>query len=127
MIFLPNIEELKNITGQTSLEKAISAIQHIAQQVVVKNGNSGAMLWSHNELFEQPSFLNKEVVDAIGAGDSFNAGYIHQFVHGKAPADCLEFGALCGAINTTASGGTTAFADHETVKRIALSKFNFPL
>jgi sugar/nucleoside kinase (ribokinase family) len=126
-VFLPNIEELKNITAQTSLEKALSSVQLIAQQLIVKNGNSGAILWSHNELFEQPSFLNEDVVDAIGAGDSFNAGYIHQFVNGKTPAVCLEFGALCGAINTTASGGTTAFADYDTVKRIARSKFNFPL
>lgn len=126
-VFLPNIEELKNITSQISIEKAISSIQKIAQQVVVKKGNTGAILWSQNELLEQTSFLNNEVVDAIGAGDSFNAGYIHQFVQGKTPAVCLKFGALCGAINTTASGGTTAFADFDTVKRIALSKFNFAL
>lgn len=126
-VFLPNIEELKNITSQTTLEKALSSIRQIAQQVIVKNGNTGAILWSHNELLEQPSFLNKEVVDAIGAGDSFNAGYIHQYVQGKPPAQCLKFGALCGAINTTESGGTTAFADYDTVKRIALIKFNSPL
>jgi sugar/nucleoside kinase (ribokinase family) len=126
-VFLPNIEELKNLTGQPSIEKALSSIKNIAEQVVVKNGNAGAMLWNHQEFLNQSSFLNQEVVDAIGAGDSFNAGYIHQFVRGEVPAVCLEFGALCGAINTTASGGTTAFADHETVEQIALTKFNFQL
>jgi hypothetical protein len=38
---------------------------------------------------------------------------------------CTEFGALTGAINTTASGGTTAFSSLETIRNIALEKFNY--
>ena len=126
-VFLPNIEELKNLSAETSMEKAISSIRQIAHHVVVKNGNSGSTHFTQNELSEQLSFLNTAVVDAIGAGDSFNAGYIHQFIQGKSPAVCMEFGALCGAINTTASGGTTAFSNLDNVRQIALSKFNFKL
>jgi sugar/nucleoside kinase (ribokinase family) len=124
-IFLPNLEEFKKITAQDSLESALASVKQAATRIVIKNGNTGATGWSHTEFIEQPSFLNTEVVDAIGAGDSFNAGFIHQFVNGKPMGECLEFGALCGAINTTASGGTTAFADHETIKQTAFSKFNF--
>ncbi len=124
-IFLPNLEEFKKITAQDSLESALASVKQAATGIVIKNGNTGAIGWSHTEFIEQPAFLNTEVADAIGAGDSFNAGFIHQFVNGKPLGECLEFGALCGAINTTESGGTTAFADHETVKRTAFSKFNF--
>jgi sugar/nucleoside kinase (ribokinase family) len=126
-VFLPNIEELKNLTGQISIDKALASIQKTADTIVIKNGNTGAMLRNHIEFLDQPSFLNSDVVDAIGAGDSFNAGFIHQFINDNTPAACLEFGALCGAINTTESGGTTAFADLNTVRRIALKKFNFLL
>jgi sugar/nucleoside kinase (ribokinase family) len=126
-IFLPNIEELKNLTGQNSIDKAIACIQKTADTIVIKNGNSGAMLRNHHEFLDQRPFLNTDVVDAIGAGDSFNAGFIHQFINDNTPSACLEFGALCGAINTTESGGTTAFADYDTVRRIALNKFNFLL
>jgi len=124
-IFLPNLEEFKKITAQDSLKSALASVKHTASCVVIKNGNTGAIGWNQSEFIEQPAFLNTEVVDAIGAGDSFNAGFIHQFVNGKSLAECLKFGVLCGAVNTTESGGTTAFADHETVKRTALSKFNF--
>jgi sugar/nucleoside kinase (ribokinase family) len=72
-----------------------------------------------------PPFLNKDVVDAIGAGDSFNAGFIFMFINNKRLQDCLQFGNLTGAINTTAAGGTTAFYSFEEVKKTAKEQFNF--
>jgi sugar/nucleoside kinase (ribokinase family) len=48
-------------------------------------------------------------VDAVGAGDSFNAGFLKKYLE-KAPlASCLRYGNLMGALNTTAAGGTSAF------------------
>jgi sugar/nucleoside kinase (ribokinase family) len=124
-LFLPNIEELKNITTKDSMKDALAAMDHAAEMVVVKNGSVGATLWSNGESIEQAPFLNEAVVDTIGAGDSFNAGFIHHFVLGESPESCLEFAALCGAINTTGAGGTTAFSDYENVKRVAISTFKF--
>jgi sugar/nucleoside kinase (ribokinase family) len=124
-VFLPNIEELKNITKKQSIEEAVDAIKNITNIIAVKNGRDGATIWRGSEFIHQPIFLNENVADAIGAGDSFNAGFIHRFVQKKSLTDCAEFGALCGAISTTRSGGTTAFADYDTVKRIAIQKFNF--
>ncbi|CAN5667633.1 PfkB family carbohydrate kinase [soil metagenome] len=126
-VFLPNIEELRHITNQQSVEDCVDVIKEVANTIVIKNGKEGAVIYTGKEVIHQPSFLNTQVADAIGAGDSFNAGFIHKFVQDKTTAECAEFGALCGAINTTRSGGTTAFADIDTVKRIALQKFNYHL
>ena len=124
-VFLPNEEEIKRLERKESLDDCRSSIGMNGNVIVVKKGNAGAALWSGGKVLEQPAFLNKAVVDAIGAGDSFNAGFIHRFVQDRPAHACLEFGALCGAINTTQSGGTTAFADLETVRRVALQTFNF--
>jgi sugar/nucleoside kinase (ribokinase family) len=126
-VFLPNIDELKNMTGSSSLDECFSFLKDKAALTVVKKGNEGAILYSEDGITAQPAFLNRQVVDAIGAGDSFNAGFIHRFVQNHPAKICLEFGALCGAINTTASGGTTAFQDYESIRRIATDKFNFQL
>jgi sugar/nucleoside kinase (ribokinase family) len=126
-IFLPNLEELKNITRRSSLEEGLSCIKEISDIVVVKNGNSGATLQKGNNVLQQQALLNKEVADAIGAGDSFNAGFIHRYVQGSPLEECLRFGALCGAVNTTRSGGTTAFADYDTFRQLALQHFNIQL
>jgi sugar/nucleoside kinase (ribokinase family) len=126
-VFLPNIEELKKITHTSSLDEALTGIRDISDIAVVKNGNSGAVLQQKKTSLTQPAFINPNVMDAIGAGDSFNAGFIHLFIQGKPLAECLSFGALCGAINTTSSGGTSAFTDFETVSELAIQKFNVRL
>lgn len=124
-IFLPNIEEIKNITAKPTAEHAMEALKEHCKVMVIKNGKEGAIIWTGNKILHQPAFVNNHVADAIGAGDSFNAGFIHSFVQDKTIGECAEFGALCGAINTTRSGGTAAFTDIDTVKRIALQKFNY--
>lgn len=126
-VFLPNIEELKSITQKQSQKDAIDSIKNIAKIIVVKKGTEGATIISRDEMFEQPAFINDGFVDAIGAGDSFDAGFISQFLQKKSLKECAQFGAVCGAINTTQKGGTTAFKDLNTVKKIALEKFNYIL
>lgn len=126
-VFLPNLEELKNITRQTSADDGLNSIKEVANIVVVKQGSAGATLCQGDTLLRQAAFLNHEIADAIGAGDSFNAGFIHQFIKGKALEECMFFGALCGAINTTRHGGTTAFADYAAVRQLAMQKFNILL
>jgi len=47
----------------------------------------------------------------VGAGDSFDAGFLHEFVRGSDLATCLASGNLAGALSTTRPGGTEAFRD----------------
>lgn len=124
-VFLPNVEEIKKLTSTKNKNAAINSIKEFANIVVVKDGNEGAYVWFGNKLSHQPAFINKEVADAIGAGDSFNAGFIFKFIQDKSLKECLEFGALCGAVNTTCAGGTTAFTDIETIRKTAKQKFNY--
>lgn len=51
------------------------------------------------------------VVDQVGAGDSFNAGIIHQYLQAASPEECLAYANLAGAYSTTREGGTEAFRD----------------
>ncbi len=46
------------------------------------------------------------VVDATGAGDSFNGGFLASWLMGEPLADCLENGNICGAATVQATGGT---------------------
>jgi sugar/nucleoside kinase (ribokinase family) len=47
-------------------------------------------------------------VDAVGAGDSFDAGFVAALLAGLALPEALELAAVCGALSTRAHGGTTA-------------------
>jgi sugar/nucleoside kinase (ribokinase family) len=126
-VFMPNENELRALTGLQDISKAVDKLKVCANILIVKSGRDGAFLWKGNEFIHQRAFLNNHVVDSIGAGDSFGAGFIHQFTQGNSLASCLEFAALTGAINTTRSGGTTAFENLDGVKAIAESVFHYKI
>ena len=124
-VFLPNEKELMALTRTSDLESAISCVlPYLGNAMVVKCGSKGSLLvrknGSRNFL---PAFLNKEVVDAIGAGDSFNSGFVSAFVKGLSLDECQETGNLTGAVNTTAAGGTGAFTSLEAVRAICKDRF----
>lgn len=126
-VFIPNENELRAMTGKQDISDAVAQLKDHANILIVKSGREGAHLYRGDEYLHQPAYLNEEVVDSIGAGDSFGAGFIHRFIQGKSLQECLEFGALTGAISTTRAGGTTAFENFEMVKAIAGSAFNYQL
>ena len=124
-VFIPNEAELLKLTGQESLASAIDLVKEKCKQLVVKCGNRGSILCYEGKKIEKEAFINKNVVDSIGAGDSFNAGYISKYVKGRDPEECQEFGNLTGTISTTDSGGTAAFKDLDSIMKIAKEKFNY--
>jgi sugar/nucleoside kinase (ribokinase family) len=124
-IFLPNEKELLYLSGKDDLDEAIGLIRKYTDILTIKRGNQGSMVCYRDDILNLPAFLNKDVVDAIGAGDSFNAGFIYQYIMGKPIRDCQEFGNLTGAVSTTAAGGTTAFQDYEDFRRKAREVFGF--
>ena len=124
-VFLPNETELLHLSKTSTITDALDKLKPYAQNIVVKRSSKGSVLQQKNgEILEFPAYLNSSVVDAIGAGDSFNAGFIHQFVKGEDLKECLDFGNLTGAINTTSAGGTGAFVSKEQIKEVALTRFN---
>jgi sugar/nucleoside kinase (ribokinase family) len=126
-VFMPNIKELLAITRTKNIEDGLNALNPYGNVIVVKNSSDGAFLWDGQSLLHQKPFLNTKVADSIGAGDSFNAGFLHKYLNKASLTECLEFGALTGAINTTRSGGTAAFRSIALVKEIAQSEFNYIL
>lgn len=124
-VFLPNEIELKLVTQSNHLDEAVQKIKPFIEICVVKRGRKGSMLLQKNrEPILLDAFLNNDVVDAIGAGDSFNAGFIHAYVKGETAENAQIIGNLTGAINTTAAGGTGAFTSKENVKEIARERFH---
>jgi len=76
----------------------------------VKLGREGAIAQRGAERFNCPS-IAVDAVDAVGAGDSFDAGFLHEYVRGADLRSCLRAGNLAGAFSTTRPGGTEAFRD----------------
>jgi sugar/nucleoside kinase (ribokinase family) len=107
-ILLPNEREAKKIAGSGDLESALNWLSGRVPTIAVKLGAQGATAISNGRRYTAPS-VAVDVVDPVGAGDSFNAGFLHKYLEGADIASCLAFGNLIGAFSTTAPGGTEAF------------------
>lgn len=126
-VFLPNMSEFKFLSGSDTVEEGINKLKKFSHYIIIKNGSEGALGWDGKHLIVQPAFVNEQVIDCVGAGDSFDAGFIKDFIEDLPLKKCLETGALAGAINTTRAGGTGAFENPETIRKIAFERFGYIL
>jgi len=111
-VFLPNERELKRIAGTENVEAAIDRLAAIVPLLVVKLGSEGAMAQAGKERVTSPA-VKVDLVDPVGAGDSFDAGFLHEFLRGSDLTTCLRSGNLAGALSVTRPGGTEAFRNAE--------------
>lgn len=109
-VFMPNEDEACRITRESDPESAIRALASQVPLLVVKRGRRGALAWRGTEHWIEPG-IKVDVVDAVGAGDSFNAGFLHGYLRGWPVEKCLRFGNVAGAYSTTALGGVEGFRD----------------
>ena len=75
-----NDEEARLLAGEAArhnLTRAAHAIRALGPKtVIVKRGDSGALLFHESGVFSAPAFPLDEVVDPTGAGDSFAGGFM---------------------------------------------------
>ena len=115
-IFLPNEDEALLIAGCKTVESALEKLASHVKTVVIKLGKSGAMARQNGKIHSNKGF-EVHVVDAVGAGDSFDAGFIFRWLHNGDIDQCLQFGNMCGALSVTQAGGTAAFTNRTQVLR----------
>jgi sugar/nucleoside kinase (ribokinase family) len=113
-VFLPNVRELKRIAGTDDFEGALEGIANRVPLLVVKMGEDGALAQRGKDRLTVPA-IRVNFVDPVGAGDSFDAGFLSQYVCGADLGTCLKSANLAGALSTTQPGGTEAFRNRESV------------
>jgi len=75
--------------------------------VVVKRGPDGATARTPEGEVRHAG-VAVDSVDATGAGDSFDAGFLAAWLGGAGVEEALALGCACGALSTRAPGGTDA-------------------
>jgi len=111
-IFLPNEREACKLTGAKDVQDALEALSHLVPIVVIKCGPKGVIAKRGKNQFHAPSLL-VQPMDTVGAGDSFNAGFLHKFILRCNLEECLEYGNAIAALSTTRAGGTEALRDRQ--------------
>ena len=75
------------------------------RQICVTLGKHGALYFCDGELFAHYGY-RVTVADTVGAGDSFLAGFIHQYLQRKPPQEILAFACALGSLVASRHGAT---------------------
>ena len=111
-ILLPGLEEAEFLTGETDPDTAARAFLDLApslKMIVMKLGAEGSMVVTRDERVHVPATPLPRVIDPVGAGDAFAAGFYAGQLRGLGLAETLAVANRCGAWATTAPGDADVF------------------
>lgn len=112
-VFLPNEAEAKSLTGAETADDAANRLGLALSEaegskveaLAIKLGKDGALGMFKSQRVQVKSIPVK-VVDTVGAGDSFDAGFIYGYLHKWEIEKSLRLACVCGALSTQQAGGT---------------------
>ncbi|MFN8224656.1 MAG: sugar kinase [Gaiellales bacterium] len=111
-VLLCNAEEAVRLAREQDVEAAARSLGERGPLVVIKLGGEGALA-CRGEHVAQVAADPIEVVDTVGAGDSFDAGFLAATLGGRGLDDALAIAVACGSLSTRAPGGTAAQATRD--------------
>lgn len=104
-VFLPNAAEALALTEAGDVEAAARQLAERVGIAAIKLGADGALACKKGEIWHASS-LAVQVADTVGAGDSFDAGFLCGYLNDWPVERSLRLGCVCGALSTRLPGGT---------------------
>jgi sugar/nucleoside kinase (ribokinase family) len=113
----PNELEAQAMTNEKSVEKAALKLARWVRVPIVKLGSSGCVAVCNGKILRVKS-VPVRTVDATGAGDAFNGGFLHGYLAGWPLEDCLRAGNICGALAATNPGGSSTIVSRRKLLQL---------
>lgn len=104
-VFLPNEKEALSLTRQSTIQLAAEQLISKVETIGIKLGAEGALGACNGEETRVASIL-VDVVDTVGAGDSFDAGFLYGYLNRWSLQESLKLACVCGGLSTQRAGGT---------------------
>jgi sugar/nucleoside kinase (ribokinase family) len=113
----PNELEASALTGCKSVRRSLEKLAEWVPVPVITLGDKGAVLLANGVVHSQPAML-QTLVDATGAGDAFNGGFLHAFLRRWDWDNCLRAGNICGGMAVSQPGGSKGLPSRSTFRRL---------
>jgi sugar/nucleoside kinase (ribokinase family) len=104
-VFLPNKTEALSITKLDDVESALRQLARKSKLVAIKLGADGALACDQN-VVARSSSVSVNVIDTVGAGDTFDSGFLYGYLNNWPFEKSLKLACVCGAMSTRKAGGT---------------------
>ena len=120
-----NDDELKVIAGwHNKRDKEKDLVKWFAEKygcnmICITRGAKGALLYHKGEIIEHSGY-KVNVVDTVGSGDAFLAGFLASYLSGENLSKSLDYACATGALIATKTGGTPNYKLTEIQEMISL-------
>lgn len=115
-ILLCDENEARSITAESDLATAAKRMLDAGcGTVIIKQGAEGSTLYTDSITHHQPAVVLGELVDSIGAGDTYDAGIIYGTLQGWHHERRMLFASIAAGFSVLGAGGTQSMPDLETI------------
>jgi 2-dehydro-3-deoxygluconokinase len=120
--FLPGLDELKLLYETEDFDEIISRLHKLSAVSIVKGGDNETYLVQDGTVTAVPYFKAEQVVDTVGAGDGFCAGFITGVLKGFSNQEAVRLGNLLGSLVVQAEGDWEGLPTWEQVEAVLEQK-----
>ncbi len=112
-------EEFLDYFGVSDIDEALGAAVALGPRIAAaKMGPDGAVALVDGLRFAHGGYRAPAVVDVVGAGDGFDAGFLASYLRGLSPYECLRRANLCGACAVATPGDFQGYPTLEEMERL---------
>jgi len=115
--FLPGWDELQLLYGTDDFEIVKGHLSKLSATSIVKGYNDTTVVIEKGESTAIPFFKADQVIDTVGAGDGFCAGFLTGLLQGKSATEAVRIGSINGSLVVQMRGDWEALPDWSTVER----------
>lgn len=116
-ILLAGDEEMGIIIGEKDPEAIIEKAKEMGiSYIAIKQGENGSTGYFNGEIIQAPPLRPSKVVDTVGAGDGFNAGFLYGLIQEWPLKKTLEFANTIGSMVVEVFGDNEGLPYYEEVQ-----------
>lgn len=120
-IFLPGLDELKLLYDTQDFDEIVARLRKLPGISILKGDNENYVV-EKDSLTSVPFFKVDRVVDTVGAGDGFCAGFLTGLLRGYSYEEAVRLGNLVGSMVVQMEGDWEALPTWEQVEAVLYNK-----
>ncbi|MBD7911310.1 sugar kinase [Clostridium cibarium] len=115
-ILLIGDEEVELLLGGININDAIKTFHNYGiEKVIVKKGSKGAVGSDGERIYEVDAIKPRALVDTVGAGDGFAAGFLTAVLEKKPLNECVQFANAVGSLVVGVEGDNEGLPYYDDV------------
>ncbi|UVI31904.1 sugar kinase [Paenibacillus spongiae] len=114
--FLPGWDELRLLYETDDLEAVKGKLAKLNAVTVIKGVEDSTVVLERGEAAAVPFYKADQVIDTVGAGDGFCAGFLTGLMQGKSSIEAVRIGSISGSLVVQMRGDWEALPDWQTVE-----------